>query len=76
MRELRISLAQDDLEESTDFVFPPIDGPSLLSGPVKPISIGELLATMPAKIAMDRLLERFFNEKESAVPSFRQYIQV
>lgn len=44
------------------------DGPSLLSGLVRPVEISELLATLPAKPAVDRLLSRFFDSHGLAVP--------
>lgn len=49
------------------------DGPSLLGGGViKPATREELLATMPSKPAADKLIERFFDEEDSPVPTFRK----
>jgi hypothetical protein len=66
-------MVQEGQEEDFGASFPAVDGPSLLSGLVKPISFSEVLATLLAKPAMDKLIERFFDERESPVPAFREY---
>lgn len=50
-----------------------IDGPSLLHGPVNTIAVSELLATIPAKHAVDRLIARFFDPRGPAVPTLRVF---
>ncbi|TVY85018.1 Equisetin cluster transcription factor eqxF [Lachnellula suecica] len=46
------------------------DGPALLCGLLKPVGLDDLLATLPAKPAVDKLIQRFFEENNSPVPSF------
>jgi hypothetical protein len=47
------------------------DAPSLLRGPVKLAEVSELLATIPAKPTVDRLVARFFDPRGPAVPPIR-----
>ncbi|TVY33408.1 Equisetin cluster transcription factor [Lachnellula subtilissima] len=72
LKELRSiwTQAQEGQEEDFDASFPAIDGPFLLSGIVKPVSFSEILATLPAKSAVDKLILRFFDDKECPVPAF------
>ncbi|KAG9230545.1 hypothetical protein BJ875DRAFT_152352 [Amylocarpus encephaloides] len=46
------------------------NGPPLLFSQVKPATFEEILATLPSKPAVDKILERFFDEKDSPMPSF------
>jgi hypothetical protein len=48
------------------------DGPSFLCGIVSPIGMSELLASLPGKSVIDKLLERFFDEEDFLVPSLRK----
>ncbi|KKK12426.1 hypothetical protein AOCH_003148, partial [Aspergillus ochraceoroseus] len=57
---LRTSLAYAGMEGPT---------PSLLCGSVKLATIAELLATIPPKPTVDKLIARFFDEHRSPVPS-------
>ena len=47
------------------------DAPSLICGMVRPLSREELIATIPAKPACDKLMARFFDEQNSPVPTYR-----
>ncbi|RDL36150.1 uncharacterized protein BP5553_06762 [Venustampulla echinocandica] len=60
---------QDSINLHTAFSGP-AGGPPLLYGPVKPVSFEELLASVPARPALDKLIEKFFDEKDSPVPTF------
>ncbi|KAK9368461.1 hypothetical protein V1509DRAFT_622988 [Lipomyces kononenkoae] len=60
---------QDEATLLTSFASASVDGPSLLSGPVKPVGVSELLATIPAKPAADKLIARFFDDEKSPVPA-------
>jgi hypothetical protein len=67
------SSAQQDQEDiDLNASFAGVDGPSLLCGLVKPVSFEELLATLPPKPALDRLLQRFFNVNGPMTPTFRK----
>ncbi|KAF4630074.1 hypothetical protein G7Y89_g8068 [Cudoniella acicularis] len=74
LNELKIIWTQmqeerDDTDASLSF--PGIvDGPTIFSGPIKPITFQELLETIPAKPTLDKILERFFDLTDSPVPSF------
>jgi hypothetical protein len=43
----------------------------LLRGPVNTLEMSELLATIPAKPVVDRLIARFFDPRGPAVPILR-----
>ncbi len=47
------------------------DGPGILTGILQPITMEEILASLPAKPAADKLMNRFFEEENSPVPTFR-----
>lgn len=50
------------------------DAPSLLCGMARPVSREELIATIPPKVACDKLMARFFDEENSPVPTYRMCI--
>ena len=52
-----------------------MDGPSLLCGMVKPIGVEELVASLPPKISANKLIVRFFDERDSPMSSLRKPLQ-
>jgi len=60
---------QDDLLSQAAFSANTINGPGLLCGVVQ-VGMEELLATIPPKCTTDKLIERFFDKKNSPIPSF------
>lgn len=63
---------QYDLALSTHLADTTADGPSFLCGIVSPIGMPELLASLPEKPVVERLIERFFDEEDFLVPSLRK----
>ncbi|PMD57147.1 uncharacterized protein K444DRAFT_535235 [Hyaloscypha bicolor E] len=61
---------QDDLLSQVAFSTGTANGPGLLCGVVKPVGLEELLATIPPKCTTDKLIERFFDKKNSPIPTF------
>lgn len=51
-------------------------GPSLFCGIVPQISMHGILASLPPKPACDKLMGRFWNERNSVMPTFREYLEV
>jgi hypothetical protein len=49
-----------------------VDGPLLLSGQIRQIELPELLATLPSKTQVDKLIYHFFDRKTFAFPAFRE----
>ncbi|RDW68117.1 hypothetical protein BP6252_09513 [Coleophoma cylindrospora] len=62
----------DDLMHSVDESNVP-DGPSLLYGLASPIELSEILASIPSKTAVDKMLRVFFNFDNPTVPTLRQH---
>ncbi|RDW73654.1 hypothetical protein BP5796_07096 [Coleophoma crateriformis] len=58
----------DELMPSVDESNVP-DGPSLLYGLASPIELSELLASVPSKPAVDKMLQIFFNFVDPTVPT-------
>ena len=49
-----------------------VDGPLILSGKVRQIEFSELLATLPPKPQVDRLIRQFFDCKTFGLPTHRK----
>jgi hypothetical protein len=63
--------------DQTDYNVPPnlsntADGSSLLFGQVKQIDILEILATLPPKPEIDKLLSQFFDQKKFPITVARK----
>ena len=50
----------------------PVDGSSFLSGQVKPVEMSEILATLPPKPEVDKLIDQYFDRKNFAIPIARK----